>query len=286
MTRVRLVTTPIWSHDHLVRALAQVGYTQVETHGAAVPLESWRGTPLEADAHVVVRRVHVGASGDDFGFVRNARGSFDAVISEIHFFRFDRRWLEDLARRHDELTAADGRTAPAGIPTTWEKRELGSMPPVRAESMASAPPPLARTSRTEAATRELEVTRARAETASALDDLRKKQKKSDGPGCIASFIGPVIAWVLVGALVPDVNAGAMFALFVVPLWIVMLIVHIVRMGRRARAAAVALHARLPTSAQARAAAESYLEAKLRPAGAKNDDALVKEFLKALREAKV
>src|SRR5688572_21729641 len=126
MVRVRLVTTPIWSQEHLVRALAQVGFARPEVHRDAVPLDSWRGIPLGGTANVVVRRDQIGAAGDDFGFLRNARGSYDAVISEIHFNRFDRRWLEDLARRHDELAHADGRHAPADVPRNWEKRELGA----------------------------------------------------------------------------------------------------------------------------------------------------------------
>lgn len=280
MVRVRLVTTPIWSQEHLVRALAQVGFPRAESHREAVPLDSWRGTPLGASAHVVVRRDQIGAAGDDFGLVRNARGSFDAVVSEIHFNRFDRRWLEDLARRHDELAQADGRTPPSNLPATWERRELGAAPAPPPQP-GVAPPP-ASSARTEAAAQH-HVTRARAETAVALDELRKTQKKSDGPGCVLSILAPMILWIVMGIAEPGLRGGGGFFGVVLPLWILLAIVRAVRMARRARRAATELMERLPSNEAARAAALSFLETKVKPAGAKNEDALVKEFLKALRE---
>ncbi len=285
MVRVRLVTTPIWSQDHLLAALSQVGFPQAESHGEAVPLVSWRGIPLGGEAHVVVRRAQIGSASDDFGFVRNAKGTFDAVVSEIHFNRFDRRWLEDLARRHDQLARAAGRTPPANLPTTWEKRELGAAP------MPPQPPgyvqPTAKAVRAEAAAAQHQqhATRARVETAAALDDLRKKQKKSDGPGCVLSLLGPFVLWIVLSAAAPELRGAPGFFLVVMPLWVVLLIVRIVQMSRRVKRAAADLNARLPSSDQARAAAEAFLETKLKPLGAKTEDALVKELLKALREPK-
>ncbi|MCY2958904.1 MAG: hypothetical protein NTY35_01970 [Planctomycetota bacterium] len=283
MVRVRLVTTPIWSQDHLLRALAQVGFPNSESHHEAVPLSSWRGIPLGGEAHVVVRRDKIGSAGDDFGFVRNARGSFDAVVSEIHFNRFDRRWLEDLTRRHDELVRADGRTPPADLPTTWEKRELGTAPaPLLAPGTVA---PTAKSLRAEAATQlhQQHTSRARAETAVALDELRKMQKKSDGLGCVLSLLLPIVLWIILSVAEPSLRGAPGFFGVVLPLWFVLAIVRVVRMARRAKTAASALMARLPSGEHGRSAALAYLETKLKPVGAKTEDALVKELLKALSE---
>jgi len=280
MVRVRLVTTPIWSQEHLVRALAQVGFPRAESHREAVPLDSWRGIPLGGTANVVVRRDQIGAAGDDFGFVRNARGSFDAVVSEIHFNRFDRRWLEDLARRHDELAQADGRTPPSNLPTTWERRELGAAP--APPQQPGVPPPTLSAARAEV-TAQHHVTRARAETAGALDDLRKQQKKSDGPGCVLSILAPMILWIVMGIVEPGLRGAGGFFGVVLPLWVVLAIVRAARMARRAKRAAADLLERIPSNEAARASALSFLESKVKPAGAKTEDALVKELLKALRE---
>jgi len=285
MVRVRLVTTPIWSQDHLMRALAQVGFPNAESHAEAVPLDSWRGIPLGGEAHVVVRRGQIGAAGDDFGFVRNARGSFDAVISEIHFNRFDRRWLEDLARRHDELARAAGRVPPANLPMDWAKRELGALP--MPPQVPGYVPPTAKAMRAEAAAAAShhDASRARSETAVALDELRKKQKKSDGAGCLFSLLVPLLLWFLLAALEPGFRGAAGFLSIVVPLWVALAILRVVQMSRRVKRSATALIARLPSGENAKAAAEAFLETRLKPAGAKTEDSVVKELLKALREPK-
>lgn len=285
MTRVRLVTTPIWSQEHLVRALAQVGFDGAESHGQPVALESWRGIPLGADAHVVVRRARIGSASDDFGFVRNAQGSFDAVISEIHFFRFDRRWLEDLARRHDELAHADARTPPAGLVATWQKRELDDAPAPPHHPNVAAPKPARPSSQALAQQQQQHAQRARVEAAAALDDLRKQQRKSDGPGCLLTFLAPVALWVMLAAVAPELrNVGACLGV-VLPLWFLLGVVRAIRMARRARTSAQHLLARMPSGEHAKAAAETFLETRVKPAGAKAEDALVKELLKALREPK-
>lgn len=285
MVRVRLVTTPIWSQEHLVRALAQVGFPDAETHSDPVPLESWRGIPLGGEAHVVVRRARIGSAGDDFGFVRNAQGSFDAVVSEIHFNRFDRRWLEDLARRHDALTHADGRHPPSAFPAAWQKRDLddAATPPHLPAAVAAKP---ARSSTQALAQQQQQhAVRARAEAAVVLDELRKKQRRSDGPGCLLMALVPVVLWILLAAVAPEMRGVGGFLGVVMPLWFALGILRAVQMARRARASADELAARMPSSEQAKAAALTFLESRVKPAGAKAEDALVKELVKALREPK-
>lgn len=276
MVRIQLVTTPMWSQDHLVRALAQVGFVGAESHADRVPLSSWRGIPLGADANVVVRREQIGAAGDDLGFVRNSRGTFDAMISEIHLFRFDRRWLEDLARRHDELARADGRTPPAQLPD-WEKRDLGSVPtPVAAQQ--SSPNP----AHSDVVAQQ-QASRARAQAAEVLDGLRKQQRKSGGLGCLLSLFLPIVLWVVLAATSPDLRSPMGFFLIALPLWIASTIVRAVRTGRRVKRAAQRLVHNLPSSSHAKDAAIAYLETRVKPTGAKTEDTVVKDLLKALQE---
>jgi len=285
MTRTRLVTTPLWSQEHLLAALAQVGFATVETHRAPVPLISWRGKPLGAEASIVIRRSYIGSSGDDFGFVRNAGGAFDAVLSEIHFSRFDRRWMEDLRRRHDALVSAAGLHAPAGLRTDYPRHDLEDAPPplipLPGSARATWNDPQGR--QAALAHGSADATRARSTAANVLDDLRKKQRKADGPGCAVALIGPVLLWIVVGSAVPELENLGGFLLVVMPLWIAFAIVRVVRMARRARVAGRELMARLPSSTNARATAVEFLESKVKPAGAKSEDAIVKELLKALRE---
>ncbi len=283
MGRIRLVTTPMWSQDHVLLALGQIGFPDAEAHEVPVGLESWRGLDLGVQANVVIRRDRLGPASDDLGFVRNSQGTFDAVIPEIHFFRCDRRWLEDLARRHDELAVADGLTITAQRPT-WEKRELGGV-------LAPPPPPhpaAARPTRTEAA-RSTEAaaphnaTRARAQAAEALDELRKRKKRSDGPGCLFSLIAPMLLWTFLALSSPEIRTVQGFFLVVAPLWFALGILRAVRFGRQVKRAAAQLRESLPSGTQARDTAIGYLESKVKPAGSKVEDTVVKDLLRALRE---
>lgn len=70
----------------LVAALKDLGYTNVEQHAQAVPLEGYQGDARTQQAHVVVRRRYVGGAANDVGFERLLDGRFVARISE-----FDRR---------------------------------------------------------------------------------------------------------------------------------------------------------------------------------------------------
>lgn len=283
MVRVRLVTTPMWSQEHLVAALAQVEFPHVEVNRSPVPLESWRGTPLGVDASLVIRRRHLSAASDDLGFSRNDRGSFEMILSEGNFFRFDRRWIEDVARRHDLLAAAAGRSAPANLPG-WEKRYLGvggtsGSPHIPA---SSSPPSDARV-RPDTTNQVQNASRARAEAATTLDELRKKQKRADGPGCILGLVGPLAIWGLLASLEKGFQSPGAFFLVVLPLWIAFAIVRGVRIARRTQHAAKELVGRLPSGPAAKESVQEYLRTKVKPAGGKFEDSVVKDLMKALKD---
>ncbi len=281
MVRVRLVTTPMWSEEHLVAALAQVDFPHVEVNRSPVSLESWRGTPLGVEASLILRRRHLSAASDDLGFVRNDRGSFEMILSEGNFFRFDRRWIEDLARRHDALAAAAGRSAPANLPG-WEKRYLGAGGTSGSPHIAAnTGPPNDTRVRPDAANQVQSASRARAEAATTLDELRKKQKSQDGPGCIVGLVAPIALWVFLAASHSAFQSPGWFFAVVVPLWIAFVIYRGVRMAGRTKHAAKELLDRLPSGTAAKETAREYLRSKLKPAGSKFEDSVVKELLKAL-----
>jgi hypothetical protein len=278
MVRTRIVTTPLWSQPHLVRALGELGLA-AEEHREPVPLLSWRGLPLGAPANVVVRRARLGSAADDFGFARNPQGTFDAVVSEIHFSRFDRRWLEDVVRRHDALAAADGLRPPAGLALALSAREAEE--PASAARAAPGRPPSAPHAAEALPGRELG--QARQEAAAALDRLRAAQTRADKPGCALIVFVPLALWMWLASLEPGLRGLPGFLLVVGPLWFAGLIVRTVRAARRAAQAAQALRQRIPSTERARAAALAYLEEKVRPVNAKVEDQVVKDLLKALRE---
>lgn len=145
MSRVRHVPTTMRSAPHVVRALQSLGFKQVESHTTAQPLQSWRGKDLEVAAEIIVRRGAIGSTADDLGFARTRDGTFEGIVTAIHFYRFEQRWFADLAKLYEAELAADGGRESA--PPTWiepppvvlpEAKPQYTRPPVSSER---SPPP-------------------------------------------------------------------------------------------------------------------------------------------------
>ncbi len=76
----------------LVAALIECGFTseQIEVHAEAVPLYGYRGDQRAQQAHIVIRRQHVGPAANDVGWERTSTGTYRAWISEYDSrHRFD-----------------------------------------------------------------------------------------------------------------------------------------------------------------------------------------------------
>lgn len=143
MLRARLVPTRIVSATELAAALKAAGYEKVEIHAEPVQLVSWQGKPTGRLAHVVIRRSAIGVTADDVGFVRNERGAFDAILSEIHLNRFTKRFFADLEKRCPTLVdgpVSESQVLPAAVASfDWRS----AIP----EARASTPEGLARDAR-------------------------------------------------------------------------------------------------------------------------------------------
>lgn len=84
----------------LVKALADVGYTCVEQHTEAQHLHGYRGDQRADLAHIIVRRQFVGRMSNDIGFVEQADGSYQAIISDFDKRKHDTVWLQKLTQRY------------------------------------------------------------------------------------------------------------------------------------------------------------------------------------------
>lgn len=107
MSHFTTVATRIVSADHLVRALADLGFVDVEVHAQAQPLIGWIGDPRTTKAHVIVRKRHLDFGSNDLGFFQNAQGTFDALISDFDRAKYDDRWLNQLTQRYAYHVACD-----------------------------------------------------------------------------------------------------------------------------------------------------------------------------------
>ena len=76
----------------LVAALVELGFqeSQIEVHQEAVPLLGYQGDVRPQQAHIVIRRQHVGPAANDVGWERLPDGTYRAWISEYDArHRFD-----------------------------------------------------------------------------------------------------------------------------------------------------------------------------------------------------
>jgi hypothetical protein len=84
----------------LTRALADVGFKDVEVHATAQQLRGFMGDVRPQTAEVIVRRKHIGWLSNDLGFKRQDDGTFEAIISEYDRNKYSRAWLDQLTQRY------------------------------------------------------------------------------------------------------------------------------------------------------------------------------------------
>jgi hypothetical protein len=101
-TRLR---TKLRDPDLLAAALRRVGYPHVEAHETPQTLNGYQGDARPERAEVIVRREHVGRASNDIGFVRQADGSFAAIISAYDRARHDESWLATLGQAYGHAAA-------------------------------------------------------------------------------------------------------------------------------------------------------------------------------------
>jgi hypothetical protein len=181
MPRYRLIPTGVPTSSDLQQTLTDMGLRNVEFHAAPVPLNDWIGRPTDVMANVIVRRKDIGASSDDMGFVRNSAGTWDALISEMHLFRFDKKWFADLSKRSGTI-----------VPTQGPRQFADSSSSPIGMAAAAAVTRAASTARDDGREQ-----RARLAAAEVLDKARHSQKLGR-VGCLLFFF-PLLPWGLMTA---------------------------------------------------------------------------------------
>jgi len=88
------LATPMVDQECLLNALSDLGFPadRVEVHNTAVPLVGFEGGHRLQQAHVVIRRHHVGNASNDIGFERTSTG-FRAHVSDYDRRRFTSTWM-------------------------------------------------------------------------------------------------------------------------------------------------------------------------------------------------
>jgi hypothetical protein len=107
MSHYTVIDTRIASGKHLVQALRDMGFREVEIHTEPQPLVGWVGDTRITRAHIIVRREHVGPASNDIGFLQTPGGYFQAQISDFDQVLFGKRWLDALTQRYSYHVATD-----------------------------------------------------------------------------------------------------------------------------------------------------------------------------------
>jgi len=88
--------------DCLVAALNEQGYTEVEVHDEAVNLIGYHGDTRPEKANVIVRRNHIGTAANDLGFVKEADGTYSAIVSDYDSRKHGAVWMTGLKKAYTE----------------------------------------------------------------------------------------------------------------------------------------------------------------------------------------
>lgn len=85
----------------LVEALEEVfGKGKVEVHEEAQNLYGYAGDVREQQAEVIIRRKHVGSASNDIGFVKEADGTYTAIISEYDRHKYNDEWMGTMKQKY------------------------------------------------------------------------------------------------------------------------------------------------------------------------------------------
>ena len=88
--------------DCLVAALNEQGYAEVEVHEEAVNLIGYHGDTRPEKANVIVRRKHIGTAANDLGFVKEADGTYSAIVSDYDSRKHGAVWMTGLKKAYTE----------------------------------------------------------------------------------------------------------------------------------------------------------------------------------------
>ena len=100
MSHYTAIDTQIVSAEHLVQALEDMGFCEVEVHEQPQPLRGWLGDARKQKANVIIRKKHLDMASNDLGFVQTRAGTFQACVSDFDRGRFGNPWLQKLTQRY------------------------------------------------------------------------------------------------------------------------------------------------------------------------------------------
>lgn len=111
----------------LVAALGRLGFQgKVEVHQEAKSLYGYQGDRREQQAHIIIRRQHVGQAANDIGFQRQSDGTYRVYISDYDrdYNRYNGEWLGRLKQAYG-VEKAKAEAKKKGYRVTEQKQDDG-----------------------------------------------------------------------------------------------------------------------------------------------------------------
>lgn len=91
------VVTQITDRDALVKALGRMGFSgKIEVHEHAKSLFGYLGDARKQQAHVIIRKRHVGNASNDIGWEKGEDGRYVSHISQFDQGRYNQQWQDKL----------------------------------------------------------------------------------------------------------------------------------------------------------------------------------------------
>lgn len=100
MSHFTSIRTQIKNIEPLIKALADLGFKDIEVYQKAQNLYGYQGDIREDTAEVIIRRKYIGSASNDIGFKRQEDGSFKAIISEYDRAKYSQKWVNLLTQRY------------------------------------------------------------------------------------------------------------------------------------------------------------------------------------------
>ncbi len=102
MSHYSKIQTQIVEKDALLKALSDLGYTNVEDHCSPQFLYGYQGDQRPEQAEIIIRRNFISLDSNDIGFKRTSEGTYEAIISEYDQEILGTDWVGKVAQKYAE----------------------------------------------------------------------------------------------------------------------------------------------------------------------------------------
>lgn len=102
MSHYSKIETQIMEKESLLKALHDLGYTDIETYDQAENLFGYQGDVRPEQANIIIRRKFISPESNDVGFKLTAEGTYEAIVSEYDQELLGKDWVGRVSQNYAE----------------------------------------------------------------------------------------------------------------------------------------------------------------------------------------